>query len=263
MPRRQRDVASGRTSRLILSIPQLMTSPTILSMPPPENARIKVVGSFDELVSTRFANGVNALCWPRTLVGNFSEIVDRVGAIDEITTLSDEFLASLTLSAAGQAAREILLQDQCLLRNFGLSPTLDCIPAYPRDEDNSPVPIDVYSYHADSATVETDTYLCSYTVAASEGVSNEETIRHVDVPATRAELLKRYGGKDDADFLVYLNENCFDLHYAPLPGARPFNFGLGNLWRIATEYPGSPVPPCVHRAPATLPGQPPRLLLIS
>ena len=61
----------------------------------------------------------------------------------------------------------------------------------------------------------------------------------------------------------YLNENFFDLHYAPLPQARPFSFGLGHLWRIATEHPGSPVPPCIHRAPATLPGQPPRLLLIS
>ena len=36
-----------------------------------------------------------------------------------------------------------------------------------------------------------------------------------------------------------------------------------HLWRIAVDYPGSPVPPCVHRAPETRPGRPPRLLLIS
>jgi hypothetical protein len=240
-----------------------MTSPTFSPTSLSAYARIKIVQSFDELVSTPFGRGVNALCWPRTLSGNFSEIVDCVGPIDDITTLDDEFLNAVSLSAAGAAAREVLLRDQRLLRDCGLSPTLDCIPAYPRDEEDGPVPIDVYSYHADSATVEADTYLCSYTVAASEGLSNEEAIRRVDVPATRAELLKRYGGKDDADFAAYLNENCFDLHYAALPGARPFNFGLGNLWRIATEYPGSPVPPCVHRAPTTLPGQPPRLLLIS
>ncbi len=41
------------------------------------------------------------------------------------------------------------------------------------------------------------------------------------------------------------------------------SFGLGNLWRIAVDYPGSPVPPCIHRAPITRPGRPPRLLLIS
>ncbi|HUR46218.1 MAG TPA: hypothetical protein VMZ27_10115, partial [Candidatus Saccharimonadales bacterium] len=65
------------------------------------------------------------------------------------------------------------------------------------------------------------------------------------------------------DFREYLKENCYDLHYAPIPTARPFSFGLGNLWRIAVDYPCSPVPPCLHRAPETLPGQPPRLLLIS
>jgi len=63
--------------------------------------------------------------------------------------------------------------------------------------------------------------------------------------------------------LEYLNENFYDLHYAPVEGAQPFSFGLGNFWRIATEYPGSPVPPCIHRAPPDAPGRAPRLLLIS
>ena len=121
----------------------------------------------------------------------------------------------------------------------------------------------MYSFHADSANVMADTFLCSYTVASSEGLSPEDARRCVDIPETRAELLKQYGGADDDGFRVFLNEHFFDLHYIAVPHARPFSFGLGNLWRIATEYPGSPVPPCVHRAPTTLPGQPPRLLLIS
>ena len=124
------------------------------------------------------------------------------------------------------------------------------------------MPVDVYSFHADSAPVPADTYLCSYTVAASEGLRNEDALRRVDVPETRAALLALHGGADDAGFLAYLGENCFDLHYVPVAGARPFSFGLGHLWRIATEWPGNPVPPCVHRAPATAAGQPPRLLLI-
>jgi hypothetical protein len=45
--------------------------------------------------------------------------------------------------------------------------------------------------------------------------------------------------------------------------AQPFSFGLGNLWRIAVDYPGNPVPPCIHRAPTTRPEQRARLLLIS
>ena len=78
-----------------------------------------------------------------------------------------------------------------------------------------------------------------------------------------ADALKLYGGKDDDAFLEYLNENCYDLHYAPAPNAQPVSFGVGNLWRIAVDYPGSPVPPCIHRAPENVPGELPRLLLIS
>lgn len=140
---------------------------------------------------------------------------------------------------------------------------LNCIHSYPRDEDLAVVATDVYSFHADSAPVMADTYLCSYTEAPSEGLRNEEARRRVDLPETRAELLKLFGGEDNEDFREFLNENCYDLHYEAAPQARSFSFGLGNFWRIAIDYPGSPVPPCVHRAPATVPGRPPRLLLIS
>jgi hypothetical protein len=122
---------------------------------------------------------------------------------------------------------------------------------------------DVFSFHTDSAAVETDTYLCTYHGPASEGLRNDEAQRRVDIPETRAELRKLYGGEDDDAFLEFLNENCYDLHYALVAQARPFSFGVGNLWRIAVDWPGSPVPPCIHRAPETLPGQSPRLLLIS
>ena len=225
--------------------------------------RINWVPSFHELVTTPFENGVNALCWARTLPGDFSEVVSQLGGNGGITTLDEERLEGLTLSAAGRVAVGILLEDQRLLREQGLSPILDCIQSYPREEEPGAVRTDVYSFHADSATEEADTWLCTYHGPSSEGLRNEEAQRWVDVPETRAELLKEYGGEDDGDFLEYLNENCYDLHYAPAPQAQPFSFGHGNLWRIAVDYPGSPVPPCIHRAPETLPGQPPRLLLIS
>jgi len=231
--------------------------------PPLGYARVKVVSSFQELITTRFADGVNALCWPRTLPGDFNAVVERLSAQGDIDTLDEVSLRALALSEAGRVAVEVLLADLRSLQSAGLSPVLDCIHRYPRDEEGDIVPTDVYSFHADSATVETDTYLCSYTESSSEGLRNEEARRYVDLPEIRAALLQRFGGQDDAEFLQYLNENCYDLHYAPLPEAQPFSFGLGNLWRIAVEYPGSPVPPCIHRAPATVPGRPPRLLLIS
>jgi hypothetical protein len=230
---------------------------------PPGYTRIKTVSSFRELVATPFGDSVNALCWPRTLSGDFREVVEHLGVSEGITTLDDAQLRSLPLSAAGLAAIDFLIEDQRLLRDHGLSPVLDFINGYLRDDNSGPVPTDVFSFHADSATVEADTWLCTYHGPSSEGLRNDEAQRHMDIPETRAELLRLFGGKDDEAFLEYLSENCYDLHYAPVPQARPFSFGLGNLWRIAVDYPGSPVPPCIHRAPETLPHHPPRLLLIS
>jgi hypothetical protein len=224
---------------------------------------VRLVASFDELLSTPFTAEVNALCWTRTLDGDFDAIAAAAGPLDEITTLDEEDLLSLSLGPAGQRARRHLLEDLRLLGQAGLQPSLDLIPAYPRDPDSSPVPIDVYDFHADSANTLADTFLCSYTVASSEGVANDEVVRRVDLPDTRARLLELYGGTDGDAFAAWLGRHCYDLHYAALPDAKPFSFGLGNLWRIATQCPGSPTRPCVHRAPETKPGLPPRLLLIS
>ena len=232
-------------------------------IPPAGYPRIKQVNSFHELVATPFADGVNALCWPRTLPGDFREVAEKLEVGEGITTLDAARLRALPVSAAGRAAIEVLLEDQRLLREHDLDPVLNCINGYPRDEDPGPVPTDVFSFHADRAPVEADTWLCTYFGAPSEGLRNEEAQRRVDIADTRVELLRRFGGEDDEGFLEYLKEHCYDLHYAPLPHARPFPFGIGNLWRIAVEWPGSAVPPCIHRAPETPPGQPLRLLLIS
>lgn len=226
-------------------------------------ARIKVVGSFAELLGTRFADGVNALCWPRTLAGDFAELAAAVGGDEGIRNLDEVALQALALSEGGDAARTQVLADLQLLRGHGLSPTLDCIRAYPRDDDPAGVPTDVYSFHADRAPVEAETFLCTYTGAASEGLYNEDALRRIDVPETRAQLLGLFDGADGDEFHEFLREHCYDLHYAAKPGAQPYSFGTGNLWRIAIAHPDCPVPPCIHRAPENLPGQPPRLLLIS
>ena len=230
---------------------------------PPNHPRIRVVGSFQELLTTPFAGEVNALCWPRVLPGDFGEVVKLLSPGDGIVPLDEELLRSLPLGEAGRVAIEIMLEDQRLLREQSLDPELNCIRHYPRDESEGPIATDVFSFHADSATEEADTWLCTYHGFPSEGVPNEEVRRHVDIPEIRAELLRLHGGTDDEIFREFLSENCYDLHYAPLPHARPYSFGIGHLWRIATDWPGSPVPPCIHRAPETQPGDPVRLLLIS
>ncbi len=230
---------------------------------PRSHPSIRVVGSFQELISTRFSDGVNALCWPRVLEGNFSEVVAALGEGEGIVPLDEEVLRGLSLSEAGRRAVEIMLEDQRMLMGQGLEPELNSIHHYLRDESDGPIATDVQSFHVDSATDETDTWLCTYHGAPSEGLPNEETILKADIPEIRAELLKLHGGPDDESFREFLSDNCYDLHYAPLPDAKPYSFGIGNLWRISIDWPGSPVLPCVHRAPETGEGDPVRLLLIS
>lgn len=226
--------------------------------------RVRVVAGLAELVAARWrADGVNALCWPRALPGDFGEVVARLGTGEGIVALDEERLKELPLSAAGRAAADAMLEDFRRLRAHGLDPALNCIHGYPRDEAAEAWPTDVFSFHADSAPFEADTWLCTYAGAPSEGLANEQARRRTEVPEARAALLRLHGGGVGEAFEEFLRENCHDLHYVPAAGARPYSFGVGHLWRIACDWPGSPVPPCIHRAPDTRPGDAPRLLLIS
>jgi len=231
---------------------------------PVDYPRVRRVRSFAELVVTPFAAGVNALCWERSLPGDYGEVVAALGEGDgePIMALDAERLRALRLSQAGRTAVEQMLSDWQLLRDHALDPALNCIYGYPCDEDPGVVATDVFSYHIDSAPFEASTYLCTYYGPPSEGLRHEDSFKRIDLPETREALLAAFGGGEGPGFREFLAEHCYDLHYAPVAGARPYSFGQGNLWRIATEWPGSPVPPCIHRAPETAPGES-RLLLIS
>jgi len=231
----------------------------------PGFSRVQVVHSFQELAERPFAGNTNAMCWQRTLPGDFAEIVTCLGSRPDqsMITLDPVMLHALPLSAAGKIARDAMLADFDFLSGRNLAPVLNCIYEYPRDDRTGPIATDVFSFHVDSAPCETATWLCTYHGQASEGLANDDAQRLVDMPAIRAALLAAYGGVDDAGFQDFLTDNAYDLHYAAIPQARPYSFGIGNLWRIATTYPGCPVPPSIHRAPPTKPGDSPRLLLIS
>jgi hypothetical protein len=224
--------------------------------------RVRRVRTFEELLRTPFADGVNALCWERARPGDYAEVIAKLGPGEGIVALEDERIRALDLSLAGKLAAEAMLADQQLLRDHDLAPSLNCVYDCVRGPDAGTVPTDVTSFHVDSAPVEVDTWLCTYHGACSEGLRNEDALLKVEIPEIRAALLKEYGGADDAGFAEFLREHSYDSHYAPKPGATPYPFGTFALWRIATRWPGSPVPPCVHRAPENPPGSP-RLLLIS
>jgi hypothetical protein len=224
--------------------------------------RIQKVRSFEELVSTRFEGGINALCWQRSLAGDFGEVAEKLALGEGITPVTDSQLSALDLSPSGCTAVETLLADLRMLRARDLDPAIDYVRSFWRKTREDPVATDVFSFHVDSATAEADTYLCTYHGLSSEGLRNDEALRRVEVPETRARLLARFGRAEGPAFEKYLRQHHFDLHYEAIRGARPFSFGVGNLWRIAVKYPRSLVPACIHRAPETLPEDSPRLLLI-
>jgi hypothetical protein len=218
------------------------------------------VTNFEALVSTPFAGAINAICWSRTLTGDFAEIVNKIALQENITVIEPEELCALELSEQGQLARAIILQDVELLTAHGAAPTLNIIQYYERDAAYPFFPTDVYSFHVDRCDTAADTFLCTYYGAPSEILPNAQAQQKVLVPEIREQLKKLYSGPA-AGFESFLTDHFFDLHYQDLPGAQPISLGVGNLWRLATDYPGSPVLPCVHRAPKEQAGQL-RLLLI-
>jgi len=261
----------------------------------PADHQIHSVTNFHGLVSTPFNGVINAICWTRTLTGNFSEIVEQVVLTENMVVLEEDDLLNLQLSEQGQLAREVLLNDLKLLKAHGASPTLNVIRCYDRDDTHPFFPTDVYSFyvfifsaqakacffylshripievlstgynrmwgfHVDRSPVPTDTFLCTYHGAPSEILPNEQARQKVLVPEIREELKKLYGGAEEG-FESFLSEHFFDLHYQANPGARPISLGLGHLWRLAIDHPESEVVPCVHRAPEEKNGER-RLLVI-
>lgn len=221
---------------------------------------IHCVTNFPDLVSTPFNGSINAVCWKRELQGDFAEIIQAAKLNGNITVLDEEDLDGLVLNEQGQLAREILLNDMKLLREHGASPILNIIRCYDTDDTYPFFPTDVYSFHVDRSPVPTDTILCTYHGDPSEILPNEQAEQKVLVPEIREELRKLYNGAEEG-FESFLSENFFDLHYREKTGASPVSLGLGHMWRLAVDHPGSNVLPCVHRAPKEKNGQY-RLLMI-
>ncbi|OMP75707.1 MULTISPECIES: hypothetical protein [unclassified Chitinophaga] len=222
--------------------------------------QIHRVSNFQDLVATPFSGEVNAICWTRKLIGDFSEIVKKVTLNENITVIEQEDLCELQLSEQGQLAREILLNDLKLLKAHGASPILNVINYYDRDDSYPFFPTDVYSFHVDRSPIPTNTFLCTYYGESSEILPNSQGKKKVLIPEIRDELKKLYHGPDEG-FDSFLSEHFFDLHYQAEPDARIISLGLGNLWRLAVDHPESKVPPCLHRAPKEKSGQN-RLLMI-
>lgn len=231
----------------------------MMDVPQAEN-QIQYVTNFQDLISTSFQGEVNAICYRRKLIGDFSEIVRKIELDGNIAELHPEELFELQLSEQGQLARQILLNDLKILKDHGASPTLNLIKYYERDDAYPFFPTDVYSFHVDRSPIPTDTFLCTYHGEPSDIVPNSQAIQKVLIPEIRTELKKLYNGADEG-FESFLSEYFFDLHYQPKPNANLISLGIGNLWKLAIDHPESKVLPCLHRAPIEKNGEN-RLMII-
>ncbi|RXM51701.1 MULTISPECIES: DUF1826 domain-containing protein [unclassified Chryseobacterium] len=225
-----------------------------------DNPQVGAVSTFSELIDTHFHGDINAMCWHRSLEGDFKEIVAKLQLKDNITEISAEDLLALQLSEEGNIAREIILKDLQLLTDFGALPSLNLLKNYDRDEEFDFISTDVYSYHVDRSPIGTDTFLCTYYGAASDILPNDQSIQKILVPEIREKLKELHDGPEE-EFEDFLKDCFFDLHYQAKPNAEPTNLGLGHLWRLAVDHPTQKVLPCVHRAPVENEGEY-RLLLI-
>ncbi len=219
-----------------------------------------LVTSFQDLISTSCQGEMNAICWKRELIGDFSEIVNKVEFTGNMVNLSMEQLLALQLSTQGQLAREILITDFELLKNHGASPILNIIKHYERDDSYPPFPTDVYSYHVDRSPIPSDTFLCTYHGEPSEIIANSQAQQKILIPEIRAELKSLFDGKEEG-FDAFLTENFFDLHYQANLNAQHISLGVGHLWKLAIDFPESNALPCVHRAPKEKNGKK-RLMMI-
>ena len=226
----------------------------------PENSQIGQVSTFSDLVHTHFRGERNALCWNRNLDGDFNEIVAKLSLKENITEVHTEDLMALQLSEKGHIAREIILNDLQLLTDFGASPSLNLLKCYERDEEFDFISTDVYSFHVDRSPIATDTFLCTYHGAASDIIPNSQAEQKILIPEIRTKLKELHDGPPE-EFEDFLKENYFDLHYQIHADAKPFNLGVGHLWRLAVDHPKQEVLPCIHRAPVENEGEY-RLLLI-
>ncbi|MBL8909719.1 MAG: hypothetical protein JNM17_03340 [Archangium sp.] len=199
-----------------------------------------------------FASGKNAHCFERALDGDFDRIAasfaERADAEGGVLELDEAMLRST--AGLDPRAVAVMLDDVARLAELGRDPLINVITRYPRDERGLPISVDVHSFHVDRAPVETDTFLCTYSGASSELLDNDDATRLFD----DGEVLEALRNLD-------ISDEGFELHFRPKPGAVPISLGIGLLWRLAVDWPGSPVPPCIHRAP--VPDGRPRLLLIA
>ena len=98
---------------------------------PPDYPRIRRVDSFAELAAAPLADGVNALCWERTLPGDFGEVIRHLAPVTGITTLAPwlgwSFVVAV-VAIAGLPPLGIFMSEFLVVSStFSRAPLLACL----------------------------------------------------------------------------------------------------------------------------------------
>lgn len=208
---------------------------------PRKNSRVKVVASLSDMFNRAFggAEEVNCIVHPRKLSGDFNALARRLSAplklekkpFVELST--DAFaLHARSLRGAEKKAAKAILADMKRMDEQNLNPVLRVIGEGDYREQSA---FDrVHDFHADGVTkVGGYKVLCCYTSPVTEGLRLE-----------------------DAEFQE-------DGYYKMKPGAKPFSFRPGSIWRHAVIGTGEGILPFIHRAPHVSEQRQPRLILMA
>ena len=205
---------------------------------PADYKRIKVVGSLSELFSEQFGgkDEVNCILYPRKLTGDFNALAR--GLENYVVPNGNDRHDFYTPDSFRHAAKECFLNPVAIEAAMRICADMEEISAlspsrllclrYVKEYTPS-----VYEFHNDGSGIfknrEWDRLLCSYNVAATEWIKNE---------------------------------NWQESTKTAVSDACIFTFHPGDMFQQAMRKNKKSVPPFIHRAPLVPPDGPARLVLV-
>ncbi len=205
---------------------------------------LKVVGSLKDMFNAGVGEVCNVVLFPRKkLSGDFNGLARRLwkdfGDPNdlEFPELHKEDLEQVVTSLRGRQkiACQKIIDDIVTFESHGFHGGLRLIVP----DSYMKVNAAVHEFHGDVA--EGHRLMCCYNAPVTEALRNDEAV-YKGIRTT-------VSGRNEKEFPVY----------KPEKGAKPFSFGVGDIWYQVSNY-WSDVDAFIHRAVETKAGDPPRLL---
>ena len=196
------------------------------------------------------------------LAGNKKVTIDRSLRREDVVKAEKELKGK-----AKKAAQEILADIDMLAREGYHSTKLRLIgdEGYRMDHGyDLKKGSGVSLFHFDGGQPLKGRVLTAYAGATTQGIAPEDCIRFVDIPKFQQDLIGRFGQDhvDPKELAALMKRSIADIRL-PKPGAIPYAFSVGDIFRHAVRDNKAGVTPHLHRAPPMTTGAKPRLLLVA